>query len=242
MESTISTYYTPQMKINYSSDYCPPSVINKPIGQFNAFNSANPYSPNHCNPNSFNQPNSFSQPNSLNQASYVSPRLDDQHNLKGFNLSNQPKMVAPPRNQSSTLQRSHLKPTSGSIAQHANQLNGQPTNSARSTGHPSNLTNTQPPTAAGQPTGNHQATNRTNRREIPRLPNAVIMNKLTSNSSQASSLNSSTVSSSTLSANQNVQRNALQSPAFGECCLSFLPSLLTFSCSAASSSEHFYCS
>lgn len=200
MESTISTYYNPQMKISYNPDFCQanPCVINK-LSQFNAFNSSNGYNQNACNPNS-----------------YTYPRPDDQrlNNLKAFNLSIQPKMSQLQRNPS--LQRSNLKPTSGSVltAQHVNQPNGHLIS------YSSNLNSNQSSVANSHST--NQPTSRTGRREIPRLPNAVIMNKLTSNSSQSSNLNSSTLSSvSTLPGNQNVQRNALQSPAFGECrCLS----------------------
>lgn len=208
--STISTYYNPQMKINYRPDYSQPNqcIINKQFSQFN---------------NAFHSPTCYNQTN-YNQNSYTLPRPDDQHlnNLKGFSLSGQPKMSQPQRNQSNTLQRSHLKPTSGPAildGPHAAQLNGHPTSttsSIQSAVYSSNLTSHPSSASGSQPIAN-QPNSRTNRREIPRLPNAIIMNKLTSNSSQSSSLTSSTQSSvsSTLSASQSVSRNALQSPAFG---------------------------
>lgn len=209
MESTISTY-NPQMKINYRSDYSQQPnqcVINNQFSQFNAFHG----------PNSYNQPN-------FSKNSYTLPRLDDQHltNLNGFCLNGQPKMSQSQRNHPNTLHRSHLKPTSGPAVlsgPHSNQLNGHstgPTNSFQPAAYSSNLPN-HPSSASANHAATNQPNSRTNRREIPRLPNAIIMNKLTSNSSQPSSLTSSTLSSvvSTLSTSQGVPRNALQSPAFG---------------------------
>lgn len=63
---------------------------------------------------------------------------------------------------------------------------------------------------------NNRNGNSTIKREIPRLPNTLI-SKLSSTSSQTSSLSSSTISTvSSSHSNQIVQRNSLQSPAFGK--------------------------